>query len=147
MKSTNTNALPTINLEGLERLVFAYGGEDDIAYLHIGGPRKAITVQADDSWYLRVADGEVVGLELHGLRRAFLTTPLFSAVFKPVIDEMEALSGASFFGDEGFRAEGPPTELPKTFRLLILLIGQGLARYQIALQEEFDGRRSLVAAS
>ena len=33
---------------------------DDVAVIHLNGPRPAVSEQADDGWYLRLADGEVV---------------------------------------------------------------------------------------
>jgi uncharacterized protein YuzE len=123
---------PQFNLEGLRALVFSYDPEDDVAFLHIDEPRAAVTVEVDDAWYVRLADSEVVGMELHGLRRVFLSTPFFSRVFQPAIAELEAHAGAELFqgGGEEIVVRGTVEQLPKTTHLLILMIGQALAKYE-----------------
>jgi uncharacterized protein YuzE len=137
---------PSIDLEGFRRLLFVYDGEDDIAYLHLDGPRAAITEQADDGWYLRILDGSVVGLEIHGLKRLLLSTPFYSSVFAPAIDELEGYTGMSFDGDS-IRADAPIGELPKTTHLAILLIGQAIEKYESARMAEYEdaGKRLLTA--
>jgi hypothetical protein len=119
---------PRIDIEGIERVVFAYDTEDDIVYLHIGAPRPALTVEAGDGWNLRMADGEIVGLELHGFCRAVLSTTFFAHVTKPAIKELEQLGGASF--NDGLSVQGSIEELPKTTRLLILMIGFAVSKLQ-----------------
>lgn len=130
------STLPRFNLEGFTHLVFSYDAEDDIAYLHIDGPRASVSTEVDDAWYLRLADDEIVGLELHGLKRMFLSTPFFASVFKPAIAELQQVTGKRFFdgADEDIHAEGSIDELPQTTHLVILMIGQAVAKYE-ALQK------------
>lgn len=137
---------PRVDLEGFRRLVFAYDFEDDIAYLHLDGPRAAITEQAGDGWYLRILDGSVVGLELHGLKRLLLSTPFYSSVCAPAIAEIEAYAGASLDADS-IRADGAIAELPKATHLAILLIGQAIEKYESVRMAEFEdaGKRLLTA--
>jgi uncharacterized protein YuzE len=138
--------MPPVDLDGFLRLLFAYDSEDDIAYLHLDGPRPAITEQVDDGWYLRLHNGSVVGLELHGLKQLLLSTPFYSSVFAPAIEELEACTGKSFDRDS-IRAEGPIDEMPKTTHLTILLIGRAIEKYESARMAENEdaGRRLLTA--
>lgn len=136
---------PSVDLEGFDHLVVAYDRADDIAFIHIDGPRPASTEQVDDGWYIRLDDDdEIVGLELHGLKRLFLSTPFFARVFKPAIEELEAFTGRSFETDS-FRAEGTVGELPRTTHLLILMLGQSFAKYEALQRSEYEdaGRRLL----
>lgn len=137
---------PRVDLEGFRRLVFAYDAEDDIAYLHLDGPRAAITEQAGDGWYLRILDGSVVGLELHGLKRLLLSTPFYSSVSAPAIAEIEAHTKSSFDADS-IHAEGEIGDLPKTTHLAILLIGQAIEKFESGRIAEYEdaGKRLLTA--
>lgn len=137
---------PSVNLEAIDRLVFVYDREDDLAFLHIDGPRSAISEQADDGWYLRVADGEAVGLELHGLKRIFLSSPFYSEVFRPAMREIEAFTGRSFESDD-IRAEGSAAELHHTTHLLILLLGQAIEKLESVRHAQYeDAGRHLLAS-
>ena len=89
-------------------------------------------------------DGAIVGVELHGLKRRFLSTPFYAAVFEPVIQELEGFTGASF--DDGLRAEGHTDELPRTTRLLIFMIGEAVAKFEALRRSQFeDAGRALLA--
>lgn len=137
---------PSIDLEGFERLLFTYDQDDDIAYIHIDGPRPAITERIDDGWYLRLDDGAIAGMELHGLKRRFLSTPLYATVFQPAIQELEGFTGANF--DDGLQADGPIDKLPRTTHLLIFMIGQAVAKFEALrrAQAENAGRAILTAS-
>jgi len=138
---------PTINLEGFERLVFVYDDEDDIAYIHIDEARPALTERVDDGWYLRLVDDAIVGMELHGLKRIFLSTPFYSSVFQPAIRELEEYTGRSF-DEGGLSAEGPINRVPRTTHLLIFMIGQAIVKYEAVRRSEFeDAGRELLTAS
>ena len=127
----STPVAPDFDIDGFERLLFNYDAMGDIAYLHVDEVRAAVTVDVDDAWYVRLAGNEVVGLELHGLRRIFLSNPFFSKVFTPAIRELEEFTGTQLFsGDADFTAQGSTVELPKTSHLLIFMVGQALARYE-----------------
>lgn len=128
---------PSVNLEGIHKLVFVYD-QDDIATIHIDGPRPALTEHVDDGWYLRVADGAIVGIELHGLKRIFLSKPFYSTMFQPALREIETLAGQSFDGGGDIRAEARASRLPHTTRLLIFMLGQAMVKYDSARQAEYD---------
>lgn len=145
---SRTERAPRFNLEGFDHLLFSWDSGDDVAYLHIDGPRPAVTHEVDDAWYIRVdGKGEVVGLELHGLRRIFLSDPFFAQVFKPAIAELEQFTSRSFFdGGEDISAKGTIDQLPKTTHLLIFMIGQASAKYEARQrQENADAGRALLA--
>jgi len=131
IQSTRT---PSIDLEGFTSIVFGYEAEDDIAMIHFDGPRPAITEEADDGWYLRLADDTVIGMELHGFRVGMLTRPQFLRAFEPAIRELEAHAGKSL--ESGLVVSGTLAELPRTTHLAIFLTGQGLARLEALRQEE-----------
>ena len=130
---------PSVNLEAMHVLQFDYDGDDDIAYIHIDGPRSAITEQVDDAWYLRLAqeDGEVVGMELHGLRSVFLKNPYFTKAFLPSIEELEAYTGLPF-ARASLRIEGTVERLPRTTHLIILLIGLAIGMYDAHLRDDAE---------
>ena len=143
MQPTRT---PSINLEGFDRLLFTYDQDDDIAYIHIDGPRHAITERIDAGWYLRMDEGAIVGMELHGLKRIFLSTRFYAAVFEPAIRELEAFTGNAF--DEGLQADGPIDKLPRTTHLLIFLMGQAVTKFEALRRAEAeDAGRALLTAS
>ncbi|MCK9486162.1 MAG: DUF2283 domain-containing protein [Dehalococcoidia bacterium] len=140
------------NPEGFSHVHFVYEAEDDIAFVHLDGPRPATSIEVDDAWYLRVADGEIVGLELHGLKRIFLSTPFFAQVFKPAMAELEARTGRRFFGEDDADADdidasGSVAELRRTTDLLLLMIGQATAKHdeirRARMAEEHRERVSL----
>jgi hypothetical protein len=137
---------PSVNLEAFDRITVVYDRDDDIVVFHLDGPRPAITEAVDDSWYLRVADDVVVGMELHGLRRAFLSTPFYASLFRPAIHELEQAGGRALI--EGpLVAEGSTNELPMNSRLVLLLVGQALAKYEALRQREFaDAGRALLGS-
>ena len=137
----------TVNLEGFKRLVFTYDDEDDIAYIHVDGARPAVTERVDDGWYLRLDGDAIAGMELHGLKRIFLSTPFYSSVFQPAILELEDYTGGSF-DEGGVSAEGQIGKLPRTSHLLIFMIGQAMVKYETARRLEFeDAGRELLTAS
>ncbi len=138
--------MPSVNLEGFSHLLFVYDDEDDVAYIHLDGPRPAMTERVDDGWYLRLADDAIVGMELHGLKRIFLSTPFYSSVFQPAIHELEEFTGGSFEAG-GLSAAGHIDQLPRTTHLLILMIGQAVVKYEAVRQSEFeDAGRALLAS-
>ena len=119
---------PHLDLESIRQLRFSYDAKHDIACLHIGEPRPAITLEIGGGSHLRIDGREVVGMELHGLRRAFLGSPTYSSAFAPAIKEIETFAGRTL--DENFEAEGAADSLPKTARLLVFMVGQGIATYE-----------------
>ena len=135
------STLPRFNLHGFTHLVCSYEAEDDIAYLHIDGPGASVSTEVDDAWYLRLADDEIVGLELHGLKRMFLSTPFFASVFKPAIAELQQVTGKRFFdgADEDIHAEG-------STHLVILMIGRAVAKYEALQKAQYaDAGRNVLA--
>jgi len=137
---------PSINLEGFDRLQFIYDQDDDVAYIHIDGPRAAVTERIDDGWYLRLDEGAIVGMELHGLKRIFLSTPFYAAVFDPAIRELEAFTESAF--DGGLQADASIDKLPRTTHLLIFLIGQAVTKFETLRRAAAeDAGRALLAAS
>lgn len=130
---------PRLDLEGIRQLRFSYDAEHDIACLHVGESRPAVTLEIGGGSHLRMDGREVVGMELHGLRRAFLGVPAYAPSFTPVIREIEALAGHTL--DESFEADGTADRLPKTTRLLIFMVGQAIATY------EADRRHGYVEAA
>lgn len=140
-----TPGTPWVDLDALNRLVFLYDGEDDIASLHIGSAQPAISEQIDDAWYLRLDGDRIVGMELHGLERTFLSDPFYAKAFTPALQELRESTGRSL-GIDGLRAEGSFAELPSTARLLIFLIGVATAKYQRMVRDHFsDTGRDLLA--
>ncbi|MCC7364656.1 MAG: DUF2283 domain-containing protein [Dehalococcoidia bacterium] len=117
---------PMLDLAAIRTIEVDYDAEDDLAIIHINGPRPAVTEQVDDGWYLRVAELEVVGIELHGLVRMFLSLPWFARVARPALTELEAYAGQPLarLG----RVSAASGELPATTHLLIFLIGQAIGR-------------------
>ena len=135
---------PRLNLEGFQAIQFSYDRDDDIALVHLDAPRPAMTTELEDGWHLRTADGEIVGLELHGLKRTFLSTPFFAAVFTPAIEEIEAATGRKFFDRDGgdIHAEGPTGAFPRLTHLMILMIGQAVAKYEALQKAQYAGQTS-----
>ena len=121
---------PRFAAEGFGRIWFSYESEDDLALAHLDEPREAVTWELGRGWHLRLSeDGdEVVGLELHGLRRMFLNAPPYSGVFAPAIREMEQFTGRKLAG--GFLARGTIRQLPRTARLLVFMIGQAIEKHE-----------------
>ena len=140
-----TKTTPTIDLDAFRHLQLSYDPADDIAYIHLDGPRAALTEQVDDGWYLRIAEGESVGMELHGLFRLFLSTPFYAGVFAPALRELEQATGHSV--DGGLEISASVDELPKTAQLVVLLLGQAVAKLD-ALQriEAEDAGKALLAS-
>jgi hypothetical protein len=135
---------PRFNLEGFGTLTFHYGADDDIAVIHLDGPKPAVTWEVDDSWYLRVADDEIVGMELHGLRRIFLSTKLYAALFRDALAELIQRGGSGDLS-EGLDVTGSVDELPKTAHLVIFLMGRASEKFDAALREEYaDAGRALL---
>ena len=139
---------PRFNLEGFNHLLFTYDPRDDIAFLHVDGPQPAVTTEVDDAWYIRIREGEIVGMELHGLKRIFMSTPFFSKVFEPSMRELEEFTGKRFYDDDDdeITAEGTIDQLPKTTHLLILMIGQAIAKFEALRKAEVaDAGRAFFA--
>jgi len=136
---------PSVDLQGLKRITFGYDRKYDVAVFHLGVPQTANTDEVDDSWYLRNVDDEIVGLELHGLKRILRATPAHSMMFKPVAHEIEAVTGLSF-DREDIRAEGSVQELPCTTQFLLILIGRSIEKYETMRQAEYqEAARRLLA--
>lgn len=141
MAATN---LPSVNLEAFDHLLFVLD-EDDVAYLHMDGPRAAITEQVDDGWYIRIADEAIVGLEIHGFKRVLLSTPFYSRTCRPALDEIEKFTGRSFDSDS-IHAAGTIDELPKTTHLVMFMMGLALSKFSALRHAEFeDAGRQLLA--
>jgi len=128
---------PSFAIESFSRIWFSYESEDDIALAHLEEPREAITWELGRGWHLRLSEdeGEVVGMELHGLRRMFLDTPLYSGVFAPAIHEMEQFTGRKL--TSGFLAQGTVQQLPRTTHLLIFMIGQAIEKHEAMRHAEY----------
>lgn len=130
-------ATPMVDLDGVTHLRFDYDGEDDIALFHMGGPQPAVSEEVGDGWYLRLVGDAIVGLELHGLRRRLLTTPFYARLFRPAIRELERVSGETLEA-ERLVVEAAPEAVPITTRLLLLLVGQALARLETIQRTEYE---------
>lgn len=136
---------PSMDLEGFKRVVFDYEADDDIAFIHFDAPRAAITEEVDDGWYLRLTDDTVVGMEMHGLRRVFLSQPQFASVFEPAVRELELRAGRPL--EAGIVIEGEINDLPRTTHLSIFLVGQGLARLEAIRRRGFEASASEIQMS
>jgi hypothetical protein len=143
-----THTSPHLNLESFKSMRFRYNVDDDIAVVHIDDPRPAITVEVDDGWYLRVAEQEVVGMELHGLQRIFLSSSYYSRVFAPALDELSERAGQPILKiTDATTVSGTVEELPQTMHLLIFMIGQATMKYQEDRREEFiDAGKALLTS-
>lgn len=125
-----------LDVEGIRSLRFAYDAEYDIALLHVGEPRPAVTFDLGGGWHLRVNDDdEVVGMELHGWRRFFLDAPSRASAVAPAMREVEAFTGRTLHED--IEAAAAVERLPRTARLLIDMAGEAIARYET----EYGGTR------
>ena len=124
-------------IEGFSRIWFSYESEDDIVLAHLDEPRAAVTWELGRGWYLRLSEDEdeVVGMELHGLRRMFLDAPLYSELFAPALDEMEQFTGRKLAS--GFLAQGTIQQLPRTTHLLIFMIGQAIEKHETMRYAEY----------
>lgn len=85
--------MPSVSLEALRQVRFAYDHEGDIAFVHLGDARSSITEQVDDAWYIRLAGEMVTGIELHGFRGSLLATPFYATLARAAIDEIRTLAG------------------------------------------------------
>ena len=120
---------PRLDAGAVRSIRFSYDAEYDIALLHLGEPRPAVTYDLGDGWHLRVDDdGEAVGLELHGWRLRFLDAPSRASDAALAMREIEAFAGRTL--DEGIVAAAPAERLPHTARLLIGMAGEAIARYE-----------------
>lgn len=120
---------PRLDAGAVRSIRFSYDAEYDIALLHLGEPRPAVTYDLGDGWYLRVDDdGEAVGLELHGWRLRFLGAPSRASDAALAMREIEAFAGRTL--DEDIVAAAPVERLPHTARLLIGMVGEAIARYE-----------------
>lgn len=126
--------VPRFDIEGFDHVIFSYDVEDDIALVHIDEPRPAVTEEVDDGWYLRLDRDRIVGLELHGFRRTFLTSPLFGHVVLPALKELEDRTGAGTDA-ESFSAQGSTDEMPRTTHLILYMIGAATAKYESCSRE------------
>lgn len=120
---------PRLDAGAIRSLRFSYDAEYDIALLHVGEPRPAVTFDLGDGWHLRVNDdGEAVGLELHGWRLRFLDVPARASDAALAMREVEAFAGRTL--DEDIAAAATVEQLPATARLLIDMFGEAIARYE-----------------
>lgn len=127
---------PHFSIEGFSRIWFSYESEDDIVLAHLDEPRAAVTWELGRGWHLRLSDeGEVFGMEIHGLRRMFLDAPRYSEVFAPAIHEMEQFTGRKLAS--GFLAQGTIQQLPRTTHLLIFMIGQAIEKHETMRYAEY----------
>lgn len=135
---TTGAATPHLDAEGVRSLCFSYEAEDDIALLHVGEPRPAVTFDLGGGWHLRVDDddGEVVGMELHGWRQFFLDAPSRVSAVVPAMREVEAFTGRTL--RENIVAVATVEQLPATARLLIDMISEAIALYEV----EYGGAAS-----
>lgn len=122
-----TSVAPYVDLPTLARLTFDYDADADLASIHLGEPRPAVSEEVDSGWFLRLDDAtdEIVGMELHGLKQLAARTPLHARVVGPALQELEGFARTA--ADEGgFRATGNLDELPRTTQLVILMLGQAI---------------------
>lgn len=140
--------VPHFDIESFKAMRFSYSMDDDIAVVHIDQPQPAVTIEVDDGWYLRVANDEVVGIELHGLQRVFLSNSFYSRMFAPAVQELAEFTGESILERAGgVSVSGTIEELPRTMHLLIFMIGQATMKYQDARRGEYsDAGRTLLAS-
>lgn len=131
-----------LHLDALTSLTFLYDEESDIASVFIGKPRDAITEEAGGGWYLRESDGEVSGLELHGLVEHILIEPFYADVTTPVLRELEAHAGHPLA--EGLSIHAPVEALPRTTRWFILMLGAAAARHEHARLSSLTAARAMV---
>ncbi|PZC43286.1 MAG: hypothetical protein DK306_002133 [Chloroflexi bacterium] len=137
---------PRFDIQGLKRLRFSYDAEFDLANIHIEAPQPASTIEVDDGWYLRLSDEAIVGMELHGLKRIFLSSTLFARVFTPSLDELRQHTGKTI--DEDFTADGSAQELPHTSHLLLFMLGAAAMKLQARqLAETTDARAAMQLAN
>lgn len=119
--------LPLFQLEGLRRLQVAYDAEDDIASIHLDGPRSSVTTELDHGWFVRTADGAVTGFEMHGLRRFVLTNAAYEPVVTPALRELTSVAGCTMAED--FAVRGDVAELPRTTQLIWFILGVVAEKY------------------
>ena len=129
---------PRLHLASVTEVTFAYDPRDDIAILHIGRPRPGITDEVDAGWYLRLTgdESEVLGIELHGLRRKFLSDAFFAPVFTAALDEIQQHTGQTI--DAPLDITGAATAYPHTSQLLLFLLGQATARFTALQRAEYN---------
>ena len=124
-----------------ELIVFYWGADDDIVSIHINERRAAMTVEVDGGIHLREADGDVIGVEVHGFSRAFPRNPALSRVTIPAIAELEAFACRKLDegDDAGFEVCAAADALPLTTQMLIFVVGHALATNDAELRAERAG--------
>ena len=134
---------PTFDPQSIRVIAFSYWGrDDDIASIHINERRSAFTIEVDGGIYLREADGNVVGMEVHGFSRAFADSTVLSRVAIPAIAEIEAFAGSKL--EESFDIRATAEELPLTTQMLIFVIAHALATHEAELRAEYAEAASAV---
>lgn len=127
---------PTFDPQSIRVIAFSYWGrDDDIASIHINERRSAFTIEVDGGIYLREADGNVVGMEVHGFSRAFADSTVLSRVTIPAIAEIEAFAGSKL--KERFDIRAAADELPLTTQMLIFVIAHALATHEAELRHGY----------
>ena len=129
---------PTFDPQMIRAIIFSYWGrDDDIACIHINERRSAFTLEVDGGVYLREDGGNVVGIEVHGVSRAFAGSKTLSRVSIPALTELKAFAGRTL--DESFEVRGTAEELPRTTQMLIFVIAHALATHEAELRAEHAG--------
>jgi hypothetical protein len=135
---TTTESSPLLDLEAFTSLCFSYDAEYDIAHFHVGAPRGGVAEDIGRGWYLFLTEDEdeVVGLEIHGLKRTLEHSVFLKRTFASALAELERTTGKHFLaeGGEDVRVDGSTEQLPCSARFMTLLLGQAVAMYEATLR-------------
>lgn len=130
--------MPTFDPRSIREIIFSYWDRhDDIASIHINERRAAFTIEGDHGIYLREADGEIVGMDVHDFRRAYPHCAALSRVALPAIAEIEAFAGREL--GERFEVRATAEQLPLTTQMLIFVIAYALSTHEAELRAEVAG--------
>ena len=135
---------PSLDPQDIREIEFSYDAEYDLAWFHINERRSALTLEVEGGIYLRYDGCDVVGMELHGLRQAFLVMSPFARVFAPAVRELEAFASGAL--DEDIDVRATAEELPLTTQMLIFVIAHALATHEAELRAEYAGAARTLAA-
>lgn len=133
---------PSLDPQDIHEIEFSYDAEYDLAWFHIDERRSALTLEVEGGIYLRYDGCDVVGVELHGLRQAFLVVSPFARVFAPAIREIEAFAGGAL--DEDIDVRATADELPLTTQMLIFVIAHALATHESELRHDYAEAASAI---
>jgi hypothetical protein len=136
---------PWLDLSALERFVLHYDAQFDVVAFIFDRPQYGVMTEVDSNWYLKLSDTEVrcedgredrEVIAIHHLlfRRVLLAQPFFERLFAPALEELRSVTGKTL--DEDFRIEATAAELPLMSRVLLILLGESLARWEAVAREE-----------